>query len=66
MPSGSGASSGPRWAFLNIGAEEEKGDDLRHEAYTLLQAAAEAGRIHFIGNVEANDAIMGARRCAGG
>lgn len=50
----------PKVGLLNIGAEEEKGDDLRHEAYTLLQAAAEAGRIHFIGNVEANDAIMGA------
>ena len=50
----------PKVGLLNIGAEEEKGDDLRHEAYALLQAAAEAGRIHFIGNVEANDAIMGA------
>lgn len=50
----------PRVGLLNIGAEEEKGDDLRHEAYTLLQEAADQGRIHFIGNVESNDAMMGA------
>ena len=50
----------PRVGLLNIGAEEEKGDDLRHEAYALLQEAADQGRIHFIGNVESNDAIMGA------
>ena len=50
----------PRVGLLNIGAEEEKGDTLRHETYALLKEAGEAGRIHFIGNVEANDAIMGA------
>ena len=50
----------PKVGLLNIGAEEEKGDDLRHEAYALLQEAADQGRIHFIGNVEANDAILGA------
>ena len=50
----------PRVGLLNIGAEEEKGDDLRHEAYALLQEAADQGRIHFIGNVESNDAMMGA------
>ena len=49
----------PRVGLLNIGAEEEKGDTLRHETYVLLQEAAEAGRIHFIGNVEANEAMMG-------
>ncbi len=49
----------PRVALLNIGAEEEKGDDLRHEAYALLQEAGRQGRIHFIGNIEANDAILG-------
>ena len=45
--------------LLNIGAEEEKGDTLRHEAYALLTQASEAGRIRFIGNIEANDVMMG-------
>ena len=49
----------PRVALLNIGAEEEKGDALRHETYALLQAAAEAGRLHFTGNIEAGDVMMG-------
>ena len=49
----------PRVALLNIGAEEEKGDTLRHEAYALLRQAGEAGRINFVGNIEANDAMMG-------
>ena len=49
----------PRVALLNIGAEEEKGDTLRHETYALLQAAGEAGRLHFIGNIEASDVMMG-------
>ncbi len=49
----------PRVALLNIGAEEEKGDALRHEAYELLKEAGEAGRIHFVGNLEANEAMMG-------
>ena len=50
----------PRVGLLNIGAEEEKGDDLRHEAFALLQEAAVQGRINFIGNVESNEALMGA------
>ncbi len=49
----------PRVALLNIGAEEEKGDALRHEAYALLKEAGDAGRINFIGNIEANDAMLG-------
>ncbi|MBQ9348669.1 MAG: phosphate acyltransferase PlsX [Oscillibacter sp.] len=49
----------PRVALLNIGAEAEKGDALRHEAYPLLKEAGEAGRIHFVGNIEATDAMMG-------
>ena len=49
----------PRVGLLNIGAEAEKGDDLRHETYPLLQAAAEQGRLNFIGNVEGNSAIGG-------
>ena len=49
----------PRVALLNIGAEAEKGDALRHEAHALLQEAGNAGRINFIGNIEANEAMMG-------
>ena len=50
----------PRVGLLNIGAEEEKGDALRHETCALLKEADAAGRIRFVGNVEANDAMMGA------
>lgn len=49
----------PRVALLNIGAEEEKGDALRHEAYALLKEAGEAGRVNFIGNIEADAAMLG-------
>ena len=49
----------PRVALLNIGAEAEKGDALRHEAHALLQEAGDAGRSNFIGNIEANEAVMG-------
>ena len=49
----------PRVALLNIGAEEEKGDALRHETYALLQTASEAGRLYFTGNIEASDVMMG-------
>jgi glycerol-3-phosphate acyltransferase PlsX len=50
----------PRVGLLNIGAEESKGDSLRREAYALLKQAGDAGRIHFIGNVEGHDAMLGA------
>ena len=49
----------PRVALLNIGAEESKGDELRHEAFQLLKEAGDQGRINFIGNLEANEAMMG-------
>ena len=49
----------PRVALLNIGAEEEKGDALRHEAYALLKEAGDAGRIRFTGNIEADSAMLG-------
>jgi len=49
----------PRVGLLNIGAEEEKGDDLRLQTYALLREAGEAGRLNFIGNIEASDAMMG-------
>lgn len=50
----------PRVGLLNIGAEASKGDSLRREAYALLKQAGDAGRIHFIGNVEGHDAMLGA------
>ena len=49
----------PRVALLNIGAEAEKGDSLRQETHALLTAAAEAGRLNFVGNLEAGDAMLG-------
>lgn len=49
----------PRVALLNIGAESEKGDTLRHETYPVLEQAGKDGRIHFIGNIEASDAMLG-------
>ena len=49
----------PRVGLLNIGTEEEKGDQLRHEALRVLQSADAAGCIRFIGSVEASAAMMG-------
>lgn len=49
----------PRVALLNIGAESEKGDTLRHETYPILERAGQEGRIHFVGNIEASDAMLG-------
>ncbi len=46
----------PRVGLLNIGKEEEKGDDLRREAYHLLQGARS---IHFVGNMEARELLSG-------
>lgn len=49
----------PRVALLNIGAEEEKGDTLHREAYAALKEAGDAGRIRFVGNIEASTAMLG-------
>ena len=49
----------PRVGLLNIGAEPSKGDTLRRETYARLREAGEQGRLNFIGNVEANTALMG-------
>lgn len=49
----------PRVGLLNIGAEPSKGTDLQREAYQLLKGAGDAGRIHFVGNVEAREAVYG-------
>ncbi len=50
----------PRVGLLNIGAEESKGTDLQRETLVLLKKAGEEGRINFVGNVEAREAVEGA------
>ena len=50
----------PRVGLLNIGAEESKGTALQKEAYALLKQADTEGRLHFVGNVEAREAVLGA------
>lgn len=50
----------PRVGLVNNGAEDTKGDALRLEAYRLLKAAGDAGRLHFVGNVEGCDVPRGA------
>ncbi len=50
----------PRVGLLNIGSEEGKGTDLQRETYALLKKADAEGRIHFTGNVEAREAVLGA------
>ena len=52
--------SNPRVGLLNIGAERSKGTALQTTVYPMLEAAAEAGRINFVGNVEAREAVEGA------
>ena len=49
----------PRVALLNIGAEDSKGTELQKAALPLLQKAGDAGHFHFIGNIEAKEAIKG-------
>ena len=45
----------PRVGLLNVGAEEEKGRELEHEAHKLLQEAP----VHFVGNIEGREAVLG-------
>ena len=49
----------PRVALLNNGAEDSKGDALHKEDYRLLKEAGDKGVIHFIGNVEGREAMLG-------
>ena len=49
----------PKVGLLNIGAEPSKGTDLQREAHALLTEADKAGRIRFVGNVEAREAVFG-------
>ena len=46
----------PRVALLNVGTEEEKGDDLRRDAYRLL---LEEDSVNFVGNMESRDLLSG-------
>ncbi len=50
----------PKVGLLNIGTEPSKGTALQKETYKLLQRAKEEGRINFVGNVEAREAVEGA------
>jgi len=45
----------PRVGLLNIGEEAEKGSELYYEAHQLLKRSP----VHFIGNVEGRDIILG-------
>lgn len=45
----------PRIGLLNIGTEEEKGDEVHKQAYQLLKTA----KINFVGNIEARDVLRG-------
>ena len=50
----------PRVGLLNIGAEPSKGTDLQRQTYERLMEAKREGRINFVGNVEAREAVEGA------
>lgn len=50
----------PRVGLLNIGAESGKGTGLQKDTYRLLEQAAEAGKLNFVGNVEGRDVLAGA------
>ncbi|ANB58471.1 fatty acid/phospholipid synthesis protein PlsX [Anoxybacillus sp. B7M1] len=45
----------PRIGLLNVGTEDQKGNDLTKRAFLLLQEA----NVNFIGNVEARDLLQG-------
>ena len=49
----------PRVGLLSNGTEDHKGAQLQHETFPLLKAADAAGRIRFIGNVEASQVFSG-------
>ena len=50
----------PKVGLLNIGVEPSKGTALQTTVYPMLQEACEAGRINFVGNIEAREAVEGA------
>lgn len=50
----------PKVGLLNIGVEPSKGTSLQTTVYPMLQEAGASGRINFVGNVEAREAVEGA------
>ena len=50
----------PKVGLLNIGVEPTKGTSLQTTVYPMLKKAADEGRINFVGNVEAREAVEGA------
>jgi len=50
----------PKVGLLNIGVEPSKGTSLQTTVYPMLEEAGKAGRINFVGNVEAREAVEGA------
>ena len=46
----------PKVALLNVGAEEEKGDELRKEVYQILKNEP---LVNFVGNMEGRDLLKG-------
>ena len=49
----------PRVGLLNIGTEDGKGTELQRATLALLRQVGERGELHFIGNIEAKEAIKG-------
>ena len=49
----------PTVGLLNIGEEQIKGSEVSKRAGDLLRAAAQAGDLNFLGNVEGNDIFKG-------
>ena len=49
----------PKIGLLNIGTEENKGNELVKESYQLLKEKSEELGINFVGNVEGRDAFTG-------
>ncbi|MEY4267295.1 MAG: hypothetical protein RIS90_1830, partial [Pseudomonadota bacterium] len=54
-----GGSDKPTVGLLNIGEEDIKGNEVIKQAGELLRAAARAGDLNFVGNVEGNDIFKG-------
>jgi glycerol-3-phosphate acyltransferase PlsX len=50
----------PKVGLLNIGVEPTKGTNLQTAVYPMLEKAGHDGRINFVGNVEAREAVEGA------
>jgi len=49
----------PRIGLVNIGTEENKGNELTAQVYGILAKLSEKGVINFAGNMEARDALSG-------